>query len=296
MKLKNNDFLFTSRKWHDLISKLYKKNIQYFSRDNLEIPFIEHKDFISRRTISLPNTDFSYFSLKKNINLNLSKYNFEQNTVKVLSKNKINYECKFSNYYYLEINNYENFLKNLNSNFKRNLKKDVYVKNELNLKKFYNLYFKTKLKYFNQMPYPYKYFVLLKKIFQKNLILLFSYHKNKLLGSSLFLDFNNSLYYIAGACEKSNLPCHHKIFSEIVKIAIDRKIKYLFLGTDASSFKKSMGASKLILNNINFYYSKKKLILLRRKIIQIIIQIYIKTLLKFGFGKKYYYKLYNYCK
>lgn len=233
MQLKNNDFLFTSKKWHRLINQLYRINIQYFSKDNYEIPFIEHKDFISRRSISLPNTDFSYFSLNDNINLNLSKYDFEQNTIKVLSKNNLNYEGKFSNYYYLEIDNYENFLKNLNSNFKRNLRKDVCVKNEFKLKKFYKLYFNTKIKYFSQMPYPYKYFLLLKKIFKKNLILLFSYHQNKMLGSSLFLDYNNSLYYIAGACNKSDLPCHHKIFSEIVKISIDRQIKYIFLGTDA---------------------------------------------------------------
>ena len=297
MEFKNFDFLYTSKDWGYLINKLYNKKIFYLEKDNNKIPYIFHKDFISKRKISLPNSDFSYFSKDSELIFNLqNNINCEQFTIKVLSKNILSNAEKYSNYYYLKIDTYESFLKNTNTNFRRNLKKDIQVYNNLNMKKFYKIYYSTKIKDFEIMPYPYKYFLLLKKKFNENLVMLFSYNKNRILGCSLFLEFKKSLYYIAGASNKSYLPCHHKIFSEIIKIAIKKNIKYIFLGTDANKFKESLGASKLIFNYINLFNSNRSMILIKRKTIQIITKLFVKFFLKFDIGKKYYKSLYIYCK
>ncbi len=294
-----NNFLYKSKIWLNLIEELHESKIEFLNVNNSMVPFLNHEDLISNRAISLPNTDFTIF-LDENEKFQISDLsNKNQKIIKIISNQKIelkDLQILRDKYYYLSFESYDNFIKNCNKNFKRNLKKNSQIYKTQDLDSFYDFYFTSRIKNFNRIPYPKKYFYLLKKYFKDKLIIYKNFQDNELLSITIFLEFEKKIYYIAAATNKDKKkPCSHKPFAEIIKYAESRGIKTIMLGRGADMFKESLGAkyyhfSQISIKKNNYFVEFKKVLT------EYLISIYLKFFLKYGIGKSIYEKIYKLCK
>ena len=198
-----NNFLFNSSKWLSLIEEMHKSKIEFLNVNNSMVPFLNHEDFISKRAISLPNTDFTIF-LDENEKFQISDLsNKNQKIIKIISNQKIelkDLQILRDKYYYLSFESYDNFIKKFDKNIKRNLKKNYQIYKTQDLDSFYDFYFTSRIKNFNRIPYPKKYFYLL-KYFKDKLIIYKNFQDNELLSITI-LEFEKKIYYIAAATNK----------------------------------------------------------------------------------------------